>query len=186
MSGEQPTTMDVTVTPLRPVAPDVGSTGLMYGLRSPMIHNVIATVNLGCPIELRKVVLHIRSAEYNPKRFPGAVVRLREPRVTCLVFSTGKMVCTGARSETDCNLGARKCARILQKIGFPVGLNSGYFSGYEPEIFPGLIYRIVKPRMAMLIFVNGKIVMTGCKSREQMHEALNSVYPVLYNYRKTN
>ncbi|KAF5401023.1 Transcription factor TFIID [Paragonimus heterotremus] len=213
MSSEQPTTMDVSipVAPLRPVAPDVGPTGLMYGLRSPMIHNVIATVNLGCPIELRKVVLHIRSAEYNPKRFPGAVVRLREPRVTCLVFGTGKMVCTGARSEADCNLGARKCARILQKIGFPtrfmdftvqnmVGLADLRFpirlerlllaneqmTQYEPEIFPGLIYRIVKPRMAMLIFVNGKIVMTGCKSREQMHEALNSVYPVLYNYRKTN
>ncbi|GAA48493.1 TATA-box-binding protein [Clonorchis sinensis] len=110
---------------LRPVPPGDEPTKLMYGLRKPMIHNVIATVNLGCHIELRKVVLHIRSAEYNPKRFPGAVMRLREPRVTCLIFGTGKMVCTGARSEAECHLGARKCARILQKIGFS-------FSGLQP------------------------------------------------------
>ncbi|OON23992.1 transcription factor TFIID [Opisthorchis viverrini] len=225
---------------LRPVIADDEPTKLMYGLRKPMIHNVIATVNLGCHIELRKVVLHIRSAEYNPKRFPGAVMRLREPRVTCLIFGTGKMVCTGARSEAECHLGARKCARILQKIGFPtrffdftvqnmVGLfdlrfpirleglllaneqmTQNYliisfnlamvrslqltymlsytflYHRYEPELFPGLIYRIIKPRLVMLIFVNGKIVMTGAKSREQMYEALNNVYPILHNYRKTN
>ncbi|CAH8470135.1 unnamed protein product [Dicrocoelium dendriticum] len=200
-----------SVAPLQPEAPQSDSTELMYGMRKPTVYNVIGTVNLGCQIELRKVVLHVRSAEYNPKRFPGAVIRLREPHVTCLVFSTGKMVCTGARSEFHCNLGARKCARILQKIGFQtkfinftiqnvVGLADLRFpirlerlllaneqmTQYEPEIFPGLIYRLVKPRLVMLIFVNGKVVITGCKSREQMYEALNNVYPILHNYRKTN
>ncbi|TGZ65245.1 hypothetical protein CRM22_005951 [Opisthorchis felineus] len=186
---------------LRPVLAGDEPTKLMYGLRKPMIHNVIATVNLGCHIELRKVVLHIRSAEYNPKRFPGAVMRLREPRVTCLIFGTGKMVCTGARSEAECHLGARKCARILQKIGFPtrffdftvqnmVGLFDLRFpirleglllaneqmTQYEPELFPGLIYRIIKPRLVMLIFVNGKIVMTG----ELFHSSM--VQSLLFSY----
>ena len=64
--------------------------------------------------------MHIRNAEYNPKRFTGCVIRLREPRVTCLLFSTGKMVATGGRSEESNNLGARKCARVIQKLGFPV------------------------------------------------------------------
>lgn len=64
--------------------------------------------------------MYIRNAEYNPRRFTGCVIRLREPRVTCLLFSTGKMVTTGGRSEESNNLGARKCARVIQKLGFPV------------------------------------------------------------------
>lgn len=82
--------------------------------------NVVSSVDLACPIELRKVVLYIRNAEYNPRRFPGCVIRIREPRVTCLLFSTGKLVTTGGRSEELNNLGARKCARVVQKLGFPV------------------------------------------------------------------
>lgn len=92
--------------------------------------NVISTVNLECQVELRKLVLHVRSAEYNPKRFPGAVVRLREPRATCLVFSNGKLVCTGARSEAEANLASRKCARIIQKIGFQVTLIHSLISSF--------------------------------------------------------
>ncbi|KAM3188416.1 hypothetical protein ACTXT7_000390 [Hymenolepis weldensis] len=86
--------------------------------------NVVSSVDLACPIELRKVVMFIRNAEYNPKRFTGCVIRLREPRVTCLLFSTGKMVTTGGRSEEANNLGARKCARVIQKLGFPVQFNN--------------------------------------------------------------
>ncbi|CAH8436942.1 unnamed protein product [Schistosoma margrebowiei] len=198
-------------TPLRPVGPDSESVDLSCGIKKPVIHNMVSTVDLGCPIELRKLVLHVRSAEYNPRRFPGVVMRLREPRVTCLVFGTGRMVCTGARSESDANLGSRKCARILQRLGFDVKfmnftiqnmvgladlrfpirlegvqLANEQMTQYEPEIFPALIYRIIKPRLVMLIFVNGKIVMTGAKSREHLYEALNNVYPILYNYRKIN
>lgn len=85
-----------------------------------IFRNILATVDLGCRIELRKIVLHVRSAEYNPRRFPGSVIRLRDPRVTCIVFGTGRLVCTGARSESDANLGSRKCARIIAKLGFDV------------------------------------------------------------------
>nr|CAX69470.1 TATA box binding protein like 2 [Schistosoma japonicum] len=199
------------MSPQRPVGPDSDSLDLLCGIRKPVIHNMVSTVDLGCPIELRKLVLHVRSAEYNPRRFPGVVIRLREPRVTCLVFGTGRMVCTGARSEADANLGSRKCARIIQKLGFDVKfmnftiqnmvgladlrfpvrlegvqLANEQMTQYEPEIFPALIYRIIKPRLVMLIFVNGKVVMTGAKSREHLYEALNNVYPILYNYRKIN
>ncbi|VDM16495.1 unnamed protein product [Hydatigera taeniaeformis] len=139
-----------------------------------LVHNnVVSSVDLACPIELRKVVMYIRNAEYNPRRFTGCVIRLREPRVTCLLFSTGKMVTTGGRSEESNNLGARKCARVIQKLGFPVQFNNfriqnvvgivdlkfpirlegllmanEQMSQYEPEIFPGLIYRIINPKLA--------------------------------------
>jgi transcription initiation factor TFIID TATA-box-binding protein len=77
-------------------------------------------VNLGCKLDLKKIALHARNAEYNPKRFAAVIMRIREPRTTALIFSSGKMVCTGAKSEEDSRLAARKYARIVQKLNFPV------------------------------------------------------------------
>ncbi|VDP80132.1 unnamed protein product [Echinostoma caproni] len=127
------------LTLLRPVAPDNEATELMYGMRKPLIYNVISTVHLECQIELRKLVLHVRSAEYNPKRFPGAVAKFTN-------FTIQNMV-------------------GLVDLRFPIRLErlvmaNEQMTQYEPEIFPGLIYRIIKPRMVLLIFVNGKVVIT--------------------------
>lgn len=81
--------------------------------------NIVSTVNLNCKLDLKKIALHARNAEYNPKRFAAVIMRIREPRTTALIFSSGKMVCTGAKSEEDSRLAARKYARIIQKLGFP-------------------------------------------------------------------
>lgn len=86
--------------------------------------NIVSTVNLNCKLELKKIALHARNAEYNPKRFAAVIMRIREPRTTALIFSSGKMVCTGAKSEGDSRLAARKYARIIQKLGFPVSIVS--------------------------------------------------------------
>uniref|UniRef100_A0A5K3EZ14 TATA-box-binding protein n=1 Tax=Mesocestoides corti TaxID=53468 RepID=A0A5K3EZ14_MESCO len=117
------TSNDESVPPPLPLSrfvPSRPKVELLEGLSKPVIYNVVSSVDLGCPIELRKVVLQIRNAEYNPRRFTGCVIRLREPRVTCLLFSSGKLVTTGGRSEESNNLGARKCARVIQKLGFPL------------------------------------------------------------------
>ena len=133
-------------------------------------------------------------------------MRIREPKTTALIFASGKMVVTGAKSEDDSRLASRKYARIVQKLGFdakfsefkiqnivgscdvkfPIRLEGlayshGQFSSYEPEVrvpgflciripklitaqlFPGLIYRMIKPKVVLLIFVSGKIVLTGAK-----------------------
>lgn len=80
---------------------------------SPTLQNIVSTVNLGnssnsiflqisilgVQLELKKIALHARNAEYNPKRFAAVIMRIREPRTTALIFSSGKMVCTGAKSE---------------------------------------------------------------------------------------
>lgn len=178
----------------------------------PTIHvqNVVCSVNLGCSLNLTDINNRLRLSEYNPKRFPGAVLRLLEPKVTALAFSTGKMVVCGAKHESLATLGVRKFARILQKIGndvqltdfrinnmlgtcdlkFPIRLedlneNHAQFSRFEPEIFPALIYRLMRPRTVMLIFVNGKIVITGAKSREELQQALDCMYPILRSFRKS-
>lgn len=175
----------------------------------PQLQNIVSTVNLGCKLDLKKIALHARNAEYNPKRFAAVIMRIREPRTTALIFSSGKMVCTGAKSEDDSKLASRKYARIVQKLGFaakftdfkiqnmvgscdvkfPIRLEGlvlthSQFSSYEPELFPGLIYRMVKPRIVLLIFVSGKVVLTGAKVRTEIYEAFENIYPILKSFKK--
>lgn len=166
-------------------------------------------VVLGTPLDLKKIAMHARNAEYNPKRFSAVVMRIREPRTTALIFSSGKMVVTGAKSEDGSRLAARKYARIIQRLGFNVHFSDfkiqnlvgsvdvhfaiqleglcvthNQFSSYEPELFPGLIYRMVKPRVVLLIFVSGKIVITGAKTRDEIAEAFNQIYPIVRGFKK--
>jgi len=175
----------------------------------PTLQNVVSTVNLGCKLDLKTIALQARNSEYNPKRFAAVIMRIRDPKTTALIFSSGKMVCTGAKSEDMSRVAARKYARIIQKLGyeaqfkefkvqnivgsvdvkFPIRLEGlafahGHFSSYEPEIFPGLIYRMVKPKIVLLIFVSGKVVLTGAKERNETYEAFENIYPVLTEFRK--
>jgi transcription initiation factor TFIID TATA-box-binding protein len=69
---------------------------------------------------LRKIALNARNSEYNPRRFAAAIIRIREPKTTALVFSSGKMVCTGAKSEEMCHTAAKTFAKTIKKIGFKV------------------------------------------------------------------
>ncbi|XP_002160884.2 uncharacterized protein LOC100209233 isoform X1 [Hydra vulgaris] len=198
------------MTPLTPmVAPMTPMSAEASGI-IPQLQNIVSTVNLSCKLDLKKIALHARNAEYNPKRFAAVIMRIREPRTTALIFSSGKMVCTGAKSEEQSRLAARKYARVIQKLGFPakfvdfkiqniVGscdvkfpirleglvLAHSQFCSYEPELFPGLIYRMVKPRIVLLIFVSGKVVLTGAKVRSEIYEAFESIYPILRGFRKT-
>ena len=189
------------ITPLTPASKGAGVT--------PQVQNIVSTINLGCKLDLKQIALHARNAEYNPKRFAAVIMRIRDPRTTALIFRTGKMVCTGAKSEDDARLAARKYARIVQKLGyqakfldfkiqnmvgscdvkFPIRLEGlvithGQFSSYEPEIFPGLIYKMVKPKIVLLIFVSGKVVVTGAKARTEIYEAFDNIYPILKSLKK--
>ncbi|KAB0379757.1 hypothetical protein FD755_007541 [Muntiacus reevesi] len=194
------------MTPMTPAMPASETTELM-----PQLHNIVCTVNLGCKLDLKRIALLARNAEYNPKRFVAVIMRIREPRTTALFFSSGKMVCTGGKSEEQSRLAARKYARIIQKLGFPakfldfkiqnmVGscdvkfpirlealvLSHRQFASYEPELFPGLVYRMIKPRIVLLIFVSGKVVLTGAKVRREINEAFNNIYSILKGFRKTS
>ncbi|EDW09619.1 TATA-box-binding protein [Drosophila mojavensis] len=191
-------------TPMTPATPGSADPGIV-----PQLQNIVSTVNLCCKLDLKRIALHARNAEYNPKRFAAVIMRIREPRTTALIFSSGKMVCTGAKSEDDSRLAARKYARIIQKLGFPakfldfkiqnmVGscdvkfpirleglvLTHCNFSSYEPELFPGLIYRMVRPRIVLLIFVSGKVVLTGAKVRQEIYDAFDKIFPILKKFKK--
>lgn len=138
-------------------------------------------------------------------------MRIREPRTTALIFRSGKMIVTGAKTENDCLNGAKKYTAILQKVGLPATLNDfkvqnitatfdmgfpirleaflyaySVQSTYEPELFPGLIYRLAQPKVVLLIFVSGKIVLTGAKNNEAILLAAQEVSAQLSEFRKTN
>ncbi|KAF2837337.1 hypothetical protein M501DRAFT_938052, partial [Patellaria atrata CBS 101060] len=172
------------------------------------IRNVVATVNLNCRLDLVLIAQQARNAEYQPKRFAAVIMRIRQPATTALIFASGKMVVTGAKSIADSKLASRKFARTLQKLGyrpsfteykvqnivgaadvrFDVRLEGlarehGQFAGYEPELFPGLVYRMMKPKVVLLIFVSGKVNLTGAKTKAELFRAFELIYPVLKGLR---
>lgn len=175
----------------------------------PTIQNIVSTVNLDCHLDLKRIALGARNAEYNPRRFSAVIMRIKDPKTTALIFSSGKLVITGAKSEEKSKLAARRFARIVEKIGYAVrfkefkiqnmvgscdmkfpiklegiSIHHAAFSSYEPELFPGLIYRMKDPKIVLLVFVSGKIVITGGKKKEEIYQAFANIYPVLAQFRR--
>jgi transcription initiation factor TFIID TATA-box-binding protein len=179
-----------------------------YQYMEPKLQNIVSTGNLNSHLDLREIALKAKNAEYNPKRFAAVIMRIREPeKSTALIFTSGKMVCTGAKSEELSKTAARSYAKVIKRIGyskvqlsefkiqnivgssevnFSISLESissskehQKFSRYEPELFPGLIYKMHKPKIVLLIFVSGKIVLTGAKTKEDISEAFRKILPVL-------
>ena len=171
------------------------------------IQNVVASVTLNQKFNLLDIVKNFRNVEYNPKRFPGLVFRLKRPKTATLIFSTGKMVCTGAKSEKLAKSAVNKVVRELKKngivvLGKPVIIIQNIVASanlhskvdletacdvldnvmYEPEQFPGLIYRMADPKTVLLVFTSGKIVCTGGKSEEIVHKSVHKLYELLGDY----
>jgi len=164
------------------------------------IENIVASATVKHRMELNAVVKAFPDVEYRPGRFPGLVFRLKKPRTSTLIFGSGKMICTGARSEKEAERALRKLVKVLKEGGIlimekpeikivnvvatvnlsgSVDLSELYESErdmrgrivYEPEQFPGLIYRMDSPRAVFLIFSSGKLVCTGAKREEDVHQA---------------
>ena len=168
------------------------------------IVNVVAVASLGQRLDLLAIMKAFRNVEYRSKRFPGLVFRLKRPKTATLIFTSGKMVCTGAKSEKTARSAMKKVVRELKKAGFVILgrpeieitniVASADLGGkidlekalealdnimYEPEQFPGIIYRMTEPKVVMLLFTSGKIVITGGKSGEQIHEAADKILAIL-------
>jgi transcription initiation factor TFIID TATA-box-binding protein len=171
------------------------------------IVNVVASVTLNQKLDLLDIMRLFRNVEYRPKQFPGLVFRLKRPKTATLIFRTGKMVCTGAKSEKQARSAVHKVVRELKNNGIVI-LNkpkitiqnmvaSGNLHGridietvadvldnvmYEPEQFPGLIYRMPDPKTVLLIFASGKIVCTGAKNDEMVYESVSKLHEILIDY----
>lgn len=166
------------------------------------IENVVAFTSLGKKIPLIKVANKLEDAEYSPESFPGVVYRIQDPRAATLIFSSGKIVCTGATSIDKAKLAMQRVVNDIKKLGISMPrtfdikvenivastkieakkkLNLEEISfalenvEYEPEQFPGLVYRISEPRVAFLVFGSGKIICTGARTTKDIHAALNKL-----------
>lgn len=165
------------------------------------IENVVASTSIGQELDLEEVTLDI-GADYDPEKFPGLVYRTEEPKTAALIFRSGKIVCTGAKSTKDVDKGLRIVFDKLKDVGIDVKENpeievqnivaSADLGGdlnlnaiavglglekveYEPEQFPGLVYRLDDPPVVVLLFGSGKLVVTGGKKPDDAEKAVDVI-----------
>jgi len=168
------------------------------------IENVVASATLKQKVDLNAVVKSYPGVEYRPEQFPGLVFRLKKPKTATLIFNSGKMVCTGAKSEKEAKRAVMKIIKELKKggiiiiskpelkiqnivasasLGGTIDLERAAFelgkTMYEPEQFPGLIYRMDDPKVVILLFASGKLVCTGAKREQDVYEAVNKLHEIL-------
>ena len=177
------------------------------------IQNIVATTSLEKPIPLTKLARTQPNTEYNPETFPGLVLRVREPKSAVLVFSSGNLVCTGTKSLSQVKQVIQAVIKQLKKINIHITikpkitvqnivasgtinlkLNLNFLAlementEYEPEQFPGLVYKLIEPNATFLLFSNGKLVCTGTKNKQQLEDSmkqlLKHVKEALKNYKK--
>jgi transcription initiation factor TFIID TATA-box-binding protein len=173
------------------------------------IVNVVASTKLADAFDLPKIETELEGAEYNKEKFPGLIYRVKAPKAAFLIFTSGKIVCTGSRNIEDVRTVITTLAKTLKSIGFDeidldpeihvqnivasadlktrlninaIALGLGLENvEYEPEQFPGLVYRIKQPKVVVLIFSSGKLVITGGKSPEECEEGARIVRMQLEN-----
>lgn len=169
------------------------------------IENVVASTDIKKIISLDKLLNILEASEYEPEQFPGLVYRLDEPRVATLIFRSGKIICVGARSTSAAKFALKKTVRKIKKIGIrfnentlkvkienivvavdlgrDLNLDQLAFqlenSEYEPEQFPGLVYRIYEPKVAFLLFSSGRVVCAGAKSLDAVKKAVKKLEATL-------
>jgi transcription initiation factor TFIID TATA-box-binding protein len=168
------------------------------------IENVVASATLNQKVDLNAVVKGYPGVEYRPEQFPGLVFRLKRPKTATLIFNSGKMVCTGAKSEKEARRAVMKVIKELKKggiiiiskpdlkiqnivasasLGGMIDLEKAAFTlgktMYEPEQFPGLIYRMDEPKVVILLFASGKLVCTGAKKEEDVYTAVQKLHVLL-------
>ena len=178
-----------------------------YGI---VIQNVVASINLFTTIDLVTAYQTLIDDDdlfvsYNPETFPGLILKIKKPKISSLVFSSGKLVLTGAKSTGMVHEGVQQMIKILRTVGTKITeepeiivqniVASGHFnhrtinlelaalwlehSMYEPEQFPGLIYRLAEPKTVLLLFQSGNLVCTGAKTEDQVRQAVENTYNTL-------
>ena len=172
------------------------------------IVNIVISTSLEHKIPLERLIMDLPNTEYNPEQFPGLIMKIREPRASFLIFSSGKVVCTGTKSLDEVELALERLIEYMAKVDVEItvkpqvrvenvvassdidmklDLNEIAIKltnvEYEPEQFPGLVFKIQdETKATFLIFGNGKIVCTGTKSDKDVHIAIKNLMTVFQKY----
>ena len=161
----------------------------------PEIQNIVCTVDLSCTLDLHFIASNGINVEYNPQKFEALTMRIRKPRSSANIFTSGKIVCLGTKDEHSARIACRRFARIIQRLGFSVKFLNFRITNfvasadlnkildlsnlakmnascvdYYPESFPGLIYR---DGVTIVVFRSGKVILTNAKSRQQLNDAFD-------------
>ncbi|MCK4266073.1 MAG: TATA-box-binding protein [Thermoplasmata archaeon] len=167
------------------------------------IENIVASTILAEKLDLNQVALALDGSEYEPEQFPGLVYRYKEEKTAILLFRSGKANCTGAKTIESVQRTILAVVKKLEKAGLPtiimepkitvqnivavydlkneLNLNSIAITlglervEYEPEQFPGLVYRVADPKVVMLLFGSGKVVCTGAKKVEDINTGVETL-----------
>ena len=177
--------------------------------RDPITTNVVCKFDLGVRLELLQLVQRYQLMDFNSVKFAAATMHMLDPRVTLLTFGSGKVVCTGAKSEEEARTACRRMVTVMHNMGvaaqmldfvienivatasagFSVELNTLYelnylYCEYDPKLFPGARYRYLDPKLVFLVFKSGQIIISGAKYREQIEKGWETFYTqVLMSYR---
>ncbi|HIH21461.1 MAG: TATA-box-binding protein [Candidatus Diapherotrites archaeon] len=170
------------------------------------IVNLVASANLNATLDLYNLAVSVPNIEYEPEQFPGAILKLKEPKVSMLLFKNGKVICSGASSEEQIEQGIRKASKliheiqpsvkVLDKVAYTVvnlvatanlhqtlDLFKTAMSldnvEYEPEQFPGAILRITEPKITLLLFKNGKVICAGAKREDLLRQGLEKAQKLI-------
>ena len=163
---------------------------------------MVASASLGTELDLQALAVSLDGADYEPEQFPGLIYRLKEPKTATLLFRSGKVVCTGAKSLDQVKLAIDKVTTQIRKAGISldsepkievqnivassdlgqsINLNSIAITlglervEYEPEQFPGLVYRLDLPKVVLLLFGSGKLVCTGARRPQDVEDAVDKI-----------
>ena len=168
------------------------------------IVNVVASATIDQKLDLNEITKKFPDVEYHPEQFPGAAFRLKSPKTATLLFTSGKMVCTGSKSEEMAVKAVNTVVQKLRKGGIKIKKNAEVTvqnivssinlggkvhlekaartlprSMYEPEQFPGLIHRMLDPKTVILVFSSGKLVCTGGKTEKDVYRSVNLLHSLL-------
>jgi transcription initiation factor TFIID TATA-box-binding protein len=175
------------------------------------IVNLVASATLNATLDLYNLAVSVTNIEYEPEQFPGAILKLKEPKVSMLLFKNGKVICSGASSEKEIELGIIKASRLVHEIQpkvkvlkkveytvvnlvatanlhqnldlFHTALNLDNVE-YEPEQFPGAILRLDEPKITLLLFKNGKVICAGAKKEEFLKKGLEKAAKLISKVNK--
>lgn len=190
--------------------PRAGKKKTLIGRPKFKIENIVASADLQLDLDLYSIAFKVYDVEYEPEQFPGAIFKMKEPKSSLLLFKNGKIICTGCKSEKEVQTAVNKTQKMLFKYAsnirkkgkakftienivasanFAVMLDlygiasSVHDVEYEPEQFPGAIFKMTDPvKSSLLLFKNGKIICTGCKSEKGVQQALNKTAGILEKY----
>lgn len=174
----------------------------------PKVQNIVSAITLDQKIDLKSLAKNVPGIEYNPENFPGAVYRIRELKLAMLIFNSGKLICTGAKSRKDIEAAVENVVKKLRQahinirkkplievqnivasanLGVKVNLDLLAMecenTEYEPEQFPGLVLRMAEPKTVMLVFQSGGLIITGAKNTKDLQTAAEKTKKTIQKYK---